>query len=82
VARAALNRDRFCRSPRCVVAFQVRRHSKERRSSISGSSFDIKMKEDADKWTFLYMRNGERLYRLKTGVEFDRSCSRTSTGSS
>lgn len=58
--------------PRCVVAMRVRRTSKDR--DFSGSladAFVIMGLEAADKRTFLYIRNGERLYRLSTDLDFD-----------
>lgn len=64
------NRDRILPHPRCVVAFRVRRNMKDI-DSPSLSAY-IRMMEDRklDKLTFLYLRNGERLYRLSTGIEF------------
>ncbi len=66
------NFSRILPFPRCVVAFRVRRHTKDRGVPVNLSGFfDLKMKMDADKWTFLYLRNGDRLYRLNTSLEFD-----------
>lgn len=57
--------------PRCLVAFQVRRHTKCREwdGTLAGAFIRIGL-ERADKLTFLYIRNGNRLYRLNTEVEF------------
>jgi hypothetical protein len=68
------HRDRLLPHPRCVVAFQVRRSEKEH--DFEGSwrkmiSFYLNGYAEADKWTFLYMRNGERLYRLATTIKFE-----------
>lgn len=70
LARPA-NRDRLLPHPRCVVAFRVRRHDKERGGAETLRQY-IKMMElrDADKLTFLYLRNGEQVYRLSTAIEF------------
>jgi hypothetical protein len=66
------NFTRLLPHPRCVVAFQVRRHDKERDWGGNLSEF-IHMRDlkAADKATFLYMRNGEKLFRLSTAIDFD-----------
>lgn len=66
------NLSRLLPFSRCVVAFQVRRFTKEREAARNLGSF-IKMMhlEKADKLTFLYIRNGGRVYRLSTEIEFD-----------
>jgi hypothetical protein len=64
------NRGRLLPFPRCVVAFRVRRNTKEREAVDIRSFFEIRIKDDADKATFLYIRNGDRLYRLTTTIEF------------
>lgn len=69
LARAA-NRDRLLPAPRCVVAFQVRRRDKEREAVNLRDYVQIFEMRERDKWTFLYLRNGERLYRLSTEIEF------------
>lgn len=57
---------------RCMVAMQVRRKDKEREWDGKISMlFQIDNQRQMDKWTFLYIRNGERLYRLNTQIEFD-----------
>jgi hypothetical protein len=70
LARPA-NRDRLLPFPRCIVSFQVRRHQKER--STFGSFIQMQQmieKIKADKYTFLYIRNGEKLYRMGSELEF------------
>lgn len=58
--------------PRCVVAMRVRRTPKDRDFDGSlQSAYIIMNLEHQDKRTFLYMRNGDRLYRLSTELEFD-----------
>lgn len=64
------NRDRLLPFPRCIVAFQVRRHKKERHAGGWGDFFRILNEEKLDKLTFLYMRNGDRVYRLNTQIVF------------
>lgn len=55
---------------RCMVAFQVRRETKERErcSTIEEAFVQIHL-EDADKRTFIYLRNGEKVYRLITAID-------------
>lgn len=61
---------RLLPSPRCVVAFQIRRKRKER-EGISYSDFvRIRAEEEADEQTFLYIRNGFQVYRLNTAIDF------------
>lgn len=56
---------------RCVVAFRVRRHEKERPSYGSFVTlFEILEKIRADQYTFLYIRNGEQVFRMYTEIEF------------
>lgn len=71
------NFTRLLPHPRCIVAFQVRRHEKEYDidRDFGGDwrqyvSFALSDEQKKDKLTFLYMRNGEQLYRLSTGIEF------------
>lgn len=66
------NRDRILPFPRCIVAMRVRRHKKDRESPTSNLSAIVKMNaEISDKYTYLYIRNGERVYRLICDIEFD-----------
>jgi len=62
---------RLLPSLRCVVAFQIRRHAKERDEPVSYSDFiRFWYERDADTKTFLYIRNGSQVYRLSTGIDF------------
>lgn len=65
------NRDRALPFPRCVVAFRVRRNQKERDwgGSLKQAFIDIELGE-LDKLTFLYMRNGENLFRMNCSLDF------------
>lgn len=56
---------------RCVVAFQVRRMEKEREAHTLLEIIQVLRDGEADKLTFLYMRNGDKLYRLSTEIVFD-----------
>lgn len=61
---------------RCVVAFRIRRSEKERDPEKYGGGIGafIRIGEEMreDKRTFIYLRNGERLYRLATELKFKR----------
>lgn len=67
------NLDRLLPMPRCILAFRVRRHTKNREdepvASISAAYVRLNL-EKADKLTFLYIRNGEQVFRLSTEIEF------------
>jgi hypothetical protein len=52
------------------VAFQVRRNEKWREGWSIADFLQIFHLKEADKTTFLYMRNGDRVYRLETQIEF------------
>lgn len=57
---------------RCIVAFQVRRHNKNYNDDGKALSGYINMlRAQADKATYLYVRNGEQVYRVDTELEFD-----------
>jgi hypothetical protein len=65
------NRDRILPMPRCMVAMRVRRNTKQRDADdLNTALINLKL-ENADKLTFLYVRNGERVYCLQTELEFD-----------
>lgn len=58
--------------PKTFLAFRVRRHDKEReRPNTLAGFIEVMSKEQADKTTYLYVRNGEQLFRIKTEIEFD-----------
>jgi hypothetical protein len=68
------NLNRILPFKRCVVAFRVRREDSRlgEDSAQSLSDFiNLQIERNADKTTFLYLRNGERVYRLNTKIEFD-----------
>jgi hypothetical protein len=66
------NLNRLLPFPRCIVAFRVRRNEKEREVPNLQAYINIALggERDADKMTFLYMRNGDRVFRLSTAIEF------------
>lgn len=67
------NLNRVLPFPRCMVAMRVRRNTKQRNSFGNiGIMLQNIERAHSDKWTFLYIRNGERLYRLGSdSFEFD-----------
>ena len=64
------NLNRILPFPRCVVAFRVRREMKERHPLSFIDLMAIQRDVDNDKITFLYIKNGEQLYRMNTALEF------------
>lgn len=65
------NMERMLPFPRCIVALQVRRDDKRRWTSTLLESFIKINLQKLDKHTFLYIRNGQQVYRLTTELEFD-----------
>ena len=65
------NRDRILPLPRCMVAMRVRRVVKERdwEGSLRQLGINIELAQ-LDKLTFLFVRNGENLYRINTEIDF------------
>lgn len=64
------NLHRILPFPRCVVSMQVRRKTKEREAVNLGEAFINFNLALQDKLTFLYIRNGERVYRLNCDLDF------------
>jgi hypothetical protein len=64
------NLNRLLPFPRCIAAFQVRRHTKERECVNLSDFLRIMEMERTDKYTYLYIRNGQQLFRLNTEIEF------------
>lgn len=65
------NRDRILPFPRTLVAMRVRRSPKERETHGDVLAAFVKIREDqADKWTFLYVRNGEQVWRIACEIDF------------
>ncbi|MBE0467998.1 MAG: hypothetical protein IBX55_00520 [Methyloprofundus sp.] len=56
---------------RCMVAMQVRRSSKNRNGDPGLDSYIRFRMEGQDKYTYLYIRNGEKVYQISTEFEFD-----------
>jgi hypothetical protein len=64
------NFDRLFPFPRCMVSFRCRRYMKKRDAfNIEDHFVNIRL-EEYDKFTFLYIRNGENLYRMNCDLEF------------
>lgn len=65
------NFERVLPFPRCMVAFRVRRHVKHRTwdGTFAGAFVQVRL-EQSDKLTFMYIRNGDKLYRMNTEIEF------------
>lgn len=65
------NRDRLLPFQRTLVAFQVRRHGKERDSegNISTAFINFELGQ-ADTLSFLYIRNGEQVWRMSCDMDF------------
>ena len=55
---------------RCLVAFRVRRHPKDREALTFRDLIDNVNLTADDKKTYLYMRNGEQLFWLETDLDF------------
>lgn len=64
------NFERLLPFPRTVLALQVRRKEKEREWENLKQLIRIFEEKNLDKLTFLYLRNGEQLFRLSTEVEW------------
>lgn len=66
-----VNRERILPFPRCMVAMRVRRNTKEREwdGSLLQAYINVHL-ANADKLTFLYIRNGDRVSRLSCDLEF------------
>lgn len=64
------NLARLLPYPRCVVAFKVRRNEKHREVTTIAEYIRFLRDRDADKLTFLYIRNGEQVFCLETKIEF------------
>lgn len=68
------NLNRVLPSPRCLIAMRVRRNVRELEwdGSIRSLFINMNMRE-SDKATFLYIRNGDQLYRLSNDLDFGSS---------
>jgi hypothetical protein len=64
------NFDRLLPFPRTIVSFQVRREDKHRETVNLSDFLRIMDAKAADKLTFLYIRNGGQLFRMRTSLEF------------
>lgn len=65
------NLARLLPHPRSLVTFKIRREKKERRTDgTSIEKYIHFMMDKMDEQTFIYMRNGEQIYRLSSAIEF------------
>jgi hypothetical protein len=64
------NYKRILPFERCVVAFRVRRSEKDRETATLMQAFINMALRDADKSTFLYIRNGEQIWRVDCDFDF------------
>ena len=65
------NLSRVLPFPRCLIAMRVRRNERDIEWDGSIRSLFIKMgMREAEKSTFLYIRNGDQLYRLENDLDF------------
>jgi hypothetical protein len=66
------NFERLLPFQRGIIAFRIRRREAEVEIHSLRQYIEFMFDDrEADKATFLYLRNGEQLFRLKTGIEFD-----------
>lgn len=65
------NFERCLPYPKTIVAFRVRRHEKKRNAKTPYERhINVELAKE-DENTFLYIRNGQQLYRLSTDLDFD-----------
>lgn len=65
------NLNRILPEQRGIVAFQVRRHKKDRGQPTSLFEAFVQMKyEEFDMATYLLIRNGQKVYRIASDVDF------------
>lgn len=66
------NFHRILPFPKTVVAMQVRRKKKQRETDTLHQYIDVLRRQEADKFTYLYVRNGEQLHRvIFEKIDFD-----------
>ena len=66
------NMTRILPHERCIVAFRIRRHDKDYEISDSLARFiKFQFYNEYNKQTFLYIRNGRQLWRMRTSISFD-----------
>jgi len=64
------NLERLLPFERCIVSFRVRRETKDREIRTIADFFNVQDLEQADLATFLFIRNGEKVYVMRTKLEF------------
>ena len=65
------NRDRILPFPRTMVAMRVRRRNKQRDwdGTLLGAFIQMSL-ADSDKYTYLYIRNGDQVWRMNCALDF------------
>ena len=61
-----INTDRILPFPRCIIAFRIRRERKYREGHSISDYIQIMNEEKWDKTTYLYLRNGDQIFRFET----------------
>lgn len=64
------NLSRILPLERCVVAFRVRRYDKRYEIDSMASFITTWYEREAARKTYMYIRNGEQVYRLSTDIDF------------
>lgn len=64
------NLSRILPLERCVVAFRVRRYDKHYKIDSIAAYVTMWYEQEAARKTYIYIRNGEQVYRLSTGIDF------------
>lgn len=64
------NLKRILPFDRCVVAFRVRRYDRESDTHNALELLQLMRENEGNRRTFLYMRNGEQVFRLATTIDF------------
>lgn len=57
--------------PRTVIAFRVRHYDRRSDDNTIESFISLQIENRQNKATFLYIRNGNQLWRVETAIEFD-----------
>jgi hypothetical protein len=65
------NMNRLLPYPKCIMAFRVRRNEKNREIVNLRDFIRVIDEHETDKFTYLYIRNGEQLFCLATEIEFE-----------
>jgi hypothetical protein len=64
------NFERLLPFPRCIVAFRVRHYDMVRETRDLAAFIELMVEREQDRRTFLYIRNGDQLFRMSTHIDF------------